>query len=104
AAAHKFNIPVVFNSLKEAVQQNPAAVVFDVAVPGTELLKVLHQLPAAATVLMQKPMGVDYNEAKQILQYTQHQQMIAGVNFQLRYAPFIKAARELMQHGLLGEL
>jgi len=104
ATAQKFNIPVVFNSLKEAVQQNSAAVVFDVAVPGAELLKVLHELPPGSTVLMQKPMGSDYSEATKILQYTRDKQMIAGVNFQLRYAPFIKAVRELMQHGLLGEL
>ena len=104
ATAQKFNIPVVFNSLNEAVQQTPSAVVFDVAVPGAELLKVLHELPAGSTVLMQKPMGSDYSEAKKILQYTQDKQMMAGVNFQLRYAPFIKAARELMQHGMLGEL
>lgn len=104
ATAQKFNIPVVFNSLKEAVQQVPSAVVFDVAVPGAELLKLLHELPAGSTVLMQKPMGSDYSEATKILQHTRDKQMIAGVNFQLRYAPFIKAVRELMQHDMLGEL
>ncbi|HEY8969903.1 MAG TPA: Gfo/Idh/MocA family oxidoreductase, partial [Puia sp.] len=30
--------------------------------------------------------------------------MVAGVNFQLRYAPFINAARSIIRQGLIGEL
>jgi predicted dehydrogenase len=75
-----------------------------VAVPGSAILKVLEYLPAGSAVLMQKPMGCNYEEAKAILQYARDKQLVAGVNFQLRYAPFIKAARKLIQQGVLGQL
>jgi predicted dehydrogenase len=104
ATAQRFNIPVVFDSMEAAVRQAPASVVFDIAVPGSEILPVLAWLPAGSALLIQKPMGNDYAEAKKILQYTRDKQMLAGVNFQLRYAPFIKAARDLIQQGKLGQL
>jgi predicted dehydrogenase len=104
ATAQQFNIPVVYDAIEQAVQQAPAGVVFDVAVPGAALTAVLNKLPAGAAVLFQKPMGTDYEQAKEILQLTRSRHMIAGVNFQLRYAPFIKAARELVQQGALGTL
>jgi predicted dehydrogenase len=53
---------------------------------------------------MQKPMGEDHAMAKEILNVTRHMQMTAGVNFQLRYAPFINAARDIIRKGLIGEL
>lgn len=104
ATAQKFNIPVVFDTMEDAVLRAPEKVVFDVAVPGSEIIQVLSYLPAGSAVLIQKPMGNDYAAAKSILQYTRDKKMLAGINFQLRYAPFIKAARELMQQGTLGEL
>jgi predicted dehydrogenase len=55
-------------------------------------------------VLLQKPMGQDYEEAKQILQITRDKKMIAGVNFQLRYAPFITEARRIINDAAFGTL
>lgn len=104
ATAKKFNIPVVYDTLEQAAQQAPGNVVFDVAVPGNAIINVLNSLPAKTAVLFQKPMGTNYAQAKEILQLTRTRQMIAGVNFQLRYAPFIKAARNLIQQGALGTL
>lgn len=104
ATAGHFNIPVVYDSVQEAIDRSPENVVYDVAVPGAALLQVLQQLPAQAAVQMQKPMGNDYAAAKKILQLTREKKMVAGVNFQLRYAPYIKVARELIKKGTIGEL
>ena len=41
--------------------------VFDLAVPGDQIVGILEQLPAGAPVLMQKPMGRDLAEARRIL-------------------------------------
>jgi len=49
-------------------------------------------------------MGENYDEAKEILLSTRHKKMTAAVNFQLRYAPYILAAKDLINKGLLGEL
>jgi predicted dehydrogenase len=104
ATAQKFNIPLVFDSMEEIMGLKLKPVVYDVAVPGSAMQQVLEYLPAGSAVLLQKPMGNNYTEAKAILQYARDKQLIAAVNFQLRYAPFIKAARKLIQQGVLGQL
>ena len=49
-------------------------------------------------------MGENYEQAKEILEITRNKKMNAAINFQLRYAPYIIAARELITEGKLGEL
>jgi predicted dehydrogenase len=102
--AKKFDIPLVYYSMQDMLSRSPRNVVFDVAVPGSAILNVLEQLPIGAIVLMQKPMGTDYAMARTILELTRSRQMTAGVNFQLRYAPYVNAARDLIRQGLIGEL
>jgi len=104
ATAEKFSIPKVFNGLKEMIADSPANAVFDVAVPGSQTIPVLKQLPDGAAVLLQKPMGENYDEAKQILQLVQQKKMLAAINFQLRYAPYILVAKKFIDSGSLGEL
>lgn len=102
--AKKFSVPVVYESLQDVISLALSNVVFDVAVPGVEMIKVLQQLPVSSAVLLQKPMGHDYEAAKQILQITRDKKMIAGVNFQLRYAPFITEARRIINDAAFGTL
>jgi predicted dehydrogenase len=104
ATAGRFNIPDVFTSLEAMVAAAPAHAVYDVAVPGSAVLPVLQGLPAGAAVLVQKPMGDTLETAAQIRQLARDKQLKAAVNFQLRYAPFINAARYMIQQGWLGEL
>lgn len=102
--AEKFNIPVVYESLNEMLENLPASVVFDLALPGNIITDVLEKIPGGSAVLIQKPMGENYEQAKKILRLTRDKGMIAGINFQLRYAPFISAARKMIDDDLIGEL
>lgn len=102
--ASEFNIPRVFDSLTDLLRQAPANVIYDLALPGSAIVGVLSQLPRGAGVLMQKPMGNDLEEALAILDITRKRRQIAGVNFQLRYAPFINAARQMIREGVIGDL
>ena len=104
ATARKFSIPNVFGTLNEMIAHSPANAVFDVAVPGSQTIPVLRQLPAGAAVLLQKPMGQNYDEAKQILELVREKKMLVAINFQLRYAPYILAAKKFICDGSLGEL
>lgn len=104
ATAANFNVPYVFTSVQQMIDHAPVNAIFDVAVPGSQTLSLLNQLPVGATVLLQKPMGENYAEAKQILQLTQQKKMLAGINFQLRYAPYILAVKDLINKNLLGAL
>ena len=100
----KFGIPLLYDSLSSAIEQAPRNAVFDVAVPGNAIADILREIPAGRAVLIQKPMGEDLAEACQILNICRQRELIAAINFQLRFAPFIIAARDMIAQGLLGEL
>lgn len=101
---NKFNIPEIYESITQAIEKAPDNVVFDVAVPGKAIVDILAQLPDNCAVLIQKPMGDDLAEARKILKICQDKNLTAAINFQLRYAPFIIAARDMIEQGLIGEL
>ncbi len=102
--AAKFDIPLVYYNMEDMLNRSPRSAIFDVAVPGSAILPVLKQLPEGAFVLMQKPMGDNLEMAKEILALCREKKLTAAVNFQLRYAPFINAARHIIQQGLIGDL
>src|ERR1700730_10459292 len=66
--AQKFAIPFVYESLEQLVKQAPGNAVFDMALPASEIISSLIALPDGAPVLIQKPMGNNYQEAREILQ------------------------------------
>ena len=100
----KFGIPLLYESLAEAIVQAPPNAVFDVAVPGDAIVDILRELPRGRAVLIQKPMGEDLAQAREILSICQERELVAAINFQLRFAPFIIAARDIIEQGLIGEL
>jgi predicted dehydrogenase len=104
ATAEKFSIPFYYTSLQEMITAAPDNAVFDIAVPGSQTIAVLQQLPDEATVLLQKPMGENFEEAKKILQICRQKKMMAAVNFQLRYAPYILAAKKIISNGSIGTI
>ena len=104
ALARDFGVPRVFSSLNEAVTTAPKDVVFDVAVPASALPSVLAALPDDAPVLVQKPFGENLAQARALLALCRRKRLQAAVNFQLRYAPCIAAARQLIADGAIGEL
>lgn len=104
ATADRFSIPRVFVSLEEMMAAAPAHAIFDVAVPGSQTIPVLQALPEGAAVLIQKPMGENYQEAKEIVSLVKQKSLLAAINFQLRYAPYILAVKKLIAENELGEL
>lgn len=102
--AEKFGIEKVYDSIEEMVAENGNKVIYDYALPASETVEVLQQLPDGATVLIQKPLGEDIKEAKEILDTVHAKKMLAGVNFQLRYAPFINEARAMIARGEIGDI
>jgi predicted dehydrogenase len=100
--AATFEIPTVYASLEQAASVKGA--VFDLAVPGDQIVAILEKLPAGSPVLMQKPMGRDLQEARHILQCCQERRMAAAVNLQLRFSPAMLALRALLDRGDLGTL
>lgn len=104
ALAAQFDVPRVFATLAEAIAAAPADTVFDIAVPASALTEVLTALPDGAAVLIQKPFGENLAQARALLALCRAKQLRAAVNFQLRYAPYILAARDLIARGVIGEV
>ena len=100
----KFDIPRLYDSLSEAIASAPEKAVFDIAVPGSAIADILREIPSGCAVLIQKPMGEDLAEAREILRICREQKLVAAINFQLRFAPFIIAARDMIERDLIGEL
>ncbi len=102
--AADFAIPHVYTSLDQAIIEAPPNVVFDVALPSPAQAEVIARLPEGASVLLQKPMGETLAQATAILNLCAERQLNAAVNFQLRFAPAVIAARHLIEQGEIGDL
>lgn len=61
--AREHGIQHAFRSVDDAVRFAPPHVVFDVAIPASQLVRMLPCLPDGSSVLMQKPMGETIDEA-----------------------------------------
>jgi predicted dehydrogenase len=102
ATADAFSIGTVFPSLDAATQVSGAIV--DIAVPGDQIAGILERLPRGSAVLIQKPMGPDLAAARRILAICVERDLVAAVNFQLRFSPGMLALHDLVEHGDLGAL
>jgi len=104
ALAAERHIPHSFSSVAEAVRFAPRDANFDVAVPASQLVHIIPQLPDRAIVLIQKPMGETLQEARIIRDLCRSKGFTAAVNFSLRYSPNNLAVTALASSGLLGEI
>ncbi len=102
--ASNFGVPRVYTSLQEAVTNGPPDAVFDIAVPASEILNILPSIPNGRGILIQKPMGTDLSEARHIRDLCHGKRLVAAVNFQMRYAPYVLAARSLIEQGAIGDV
>lgn len=104
ALAAAFDIPNVFDTVAEAVAKAPKDAVYDITIMPDTFIETLEVLPDGAAVLIQKPMGDYYVESEAILEVCQRKKLVAAINCQLRQAPFVNAARWLIEQGYIGEV
>jgi predicted dehydrogenase len=104
ALATEYEIPHVFDDLGQAIAAAPGNVVFDLALPASMFAGALRRLPRGSHVLIQKPMGEDLQQAREILDVCRERALHAAINCQLRFAPFVVAARRMIDAGLIGDL
>jgi predicted dehydrogenase len=104
ALAQAYGIAKVFDNLETALAAAPAEVIYDLALPASMFAATLRKLPAGAHVLIQKPMGENLAQAREVLRVCRERGLHAAINCQLRFAPFVLAARHLMEQGVIGDL
>jgi predicted dehydrogenase len=100
--AAMFAVDRVFHSLDDACALG--GVIYDLAVPGDQILGILNRLPEGSGVLMQKPMGRDLAEARRICEVVHERELVAAVNLQLRFSPGMLALHDVIDQGVLGTL
>ncbi|MBL9063776.1 Gfo/Idh/MocA family oxidoreductase [Tabrizicola sp.] len=103
ALARDFAIPQTHATVTEAVAAHGNSVVYDMAVPPVAIVPILRDLPDGAAVLIQKPMGSDLANAREIRAICREKRLKAAVNFQLRFSPMMMAARQAVEAGLIGD-
>ena len=81
--------------------------VVDIAVPPDNQIDVIRTVVKHKKhirgILAQKPLGVNYAEAKEIVQLCKRAGITLGVNQNMRYDQSIRACKSLLTRGLLGE-
>lgn len=102
--AEQFGIQHVYQSLQQAVSEAPINTVFDLALMPEQYVETLMALPDNSAVLIQKPLGHNLEQAKELLEICRRKNLTAAVNTQLRFAPYIEKARKLMATGQLGKI
>jgi predicted dehydrogenase len=103
--AKEFNIPKVYGNLDKFIEEGKRInAIYDIALPASKMIEILNKFPKGAAILMQKPMGENIDEATKIIKICREKQFVAGVNFQLRQAPYIVAAKQLIDAGKIGEI
>ncbi len=100
----KFGIPNAYPDVAAAVSNAPADAVYDITIMPGQFVETLEQLPNGAAVLIQKPMGDYFQQSKDILEVCRRKKLVAAINCQLRFAPFVSAARSMINQGMMGEL
>jgi predicted dehydrogenase len=104
ALAADYNIANVYDSIEELIAAAPENAVFDLTLMPAQFVPTLEMLPDRAAVLIQKPMGDSLSDGMAILEVCRRKQLIAAINCQLRFAPFVIAARNLIERGAIGEI
>ncbi|MCF7567554.1 Gfo/Idh/MocA family oxidoreductase [Sabulilitoribacter arenilitoris] len=102
--AETFNIPNVYDSVEDMVADAPEDAVFDLTLMPSQFVAVLELLPDEAAVLIQKPMGDNYEQTLEILNVCRRKKLKAAINCQMRFAPYVMAAKYLIENGHIGEL
>jgi predicted dehydrogenase len=102
--ADEWDIPNVYDSVADAVAQAPAGTVYDITIMPEKFVETLEQLPNGSAVLIQKPMGDYFWQTREILEVCRRKNLVAAINCQLRFAPYVSAARYMIDQGLIGEL
>jgi len=78
--------------------------VFDLATPPSAIQGILKKIPVGSTVLIQKPMGEDFKDAKSIRSICRRRKLTAAVNFQLRFSPMMMIVQDCIGQNVIGDI
>ena len=65
--AAQWNIPNVYDSIADAVATAPENAIYDITIVPENFVESLEQLPDGSAVLIQKPMGDNYQQSQDLI-------------------------------------
>ena len=102
--AQRHGIPKVCDSYEDLLK-DPSIEVLDIAVAPQGQLDLIKEACARKTVrgiLAQKPLGVNYKEAVTAAMLCKEAGIVLSVNQNMRYDQSVRAAKTLLQNGVIG--
>ncbi|HYV30842.1 MAG TPA: Gfo/Idh/MocA family oxidoreductase, partial [Candidatus Binatia bacterium] len=103
--AQRHHLPQACDSYTELLD-DPSIEVLDIAVPPIAQVPLIQAACERRTVkgiLAQKPLGMDYAEAVEAVRACEAAGIALAVNQNMRYDQSVRAARTLLNHGVLGQ-
>ena len=103
--AQRHAIPLVFDTYEQMLADGRVSVL-DIAVPPDCLLDVIREVVRFDHIrgaLVQKPMGVNYQQAQEIVRLCRDASITLCVNQNMRYDQSVRACEHLIRRGDLGE-
>eukprot|EP00456_Euglypha_rotunda_P004748 TRINITY_DN107_c0_g1_i4.p1 TRINITY_DN107_c0_g1~~TRINITY_DN107_c0_g1_i4.p1 ORF type:complete len:371 (+),score=76.52 TRINITY_DN107_c0_g1_i4:347-1459(+) len=106
AVAQRHQLAHAYSDYRELLA-NPDVSVVDIAVPPDIQLEVVRETVRHADhirgILAQKPLGMNYAEAVEIVRLCQQAGIVLAVNQNMRYDQSVRACKSLLNRGDLGE-
>jgi predicted dehydrogenase len=103
--AERHSIPKVYDTYQQLLADQEIEVL-DIAVPPHVQLDVIREAVKQAShikgILAQKPLGINYQQAKEIVRLCEDAGIKLGVNQNMRYDQSIRGCKSILNKGLLG--
>lgn len=104
--AEQHDIPNVYQTWQELIC-DPKIEILDIAIPPDKQLEVVKQAVKQKHIkgiLCQKPLAMNYSEAKEMVELCQSSGIRLGVNSNMRYDQSMRALKSIINAGHLGEI
>lgn len=106
AAAEQHGISKVYETWRELLA-DPEIEIVDIAYPPDQQLEIVQQAVKYKDhikgILCQKPLAMNYDEARQIVELCESSGIKLGVNSNMRYDQSMRALKSILEQDLLGE-
>ena len=104
--SQRHKIPRVYTDYHQLIR-DPELEVIDVAVPPDRQAEILREIAVEAPhirgVLAQKPLGVNYEEAVEIVELYRRNKITLAVNQNMRFDHAVRGCKDLLKRGILGD-
>ena len=107
-AAKRHNIPIVHATI-DALLENPAVEILDVAVPPAAQPALIRRAIEVGRgrlrgILAQKPLALTVSDARHLVTRCEDAGIVLAVNQNMRFDQSVRAAKDVLNRGWLGEV